>query len=307
MANNRNQAIRGQTVELSIQYFGVDSLPRDADSTPEIRITDINGDIVVTTTSSGVTREDKGLYSYSYEVGSAVDTGLWTDYWTAEIGGAAIASEFKFLVTGSPSSEAGSDEPGTISLGDSVDFDFSESELTGLNVLLKYLKARLRSDGNKPSRDEYGAFVTDGYGELVMEECNVFSDEILACFLCSALSEFNMVPFFTSFSFADEIIYKTFSNAVVEGAYILALSSQALVEKGRDFTISDGGISYQPPALGDFLTTHYQNFMTSYRERLKFIKNNIRPNPTSFGTFTNLSSGAPAFVRLRHLRSRKII
>ena len=307
MANNRNQAIRGEAVELSIQYYGVDGLPRDSDATPEIQITDINGDIVVTTTAAGVTKEDKGLYVYSYDVGSAVDTGLWTDKWTADIGGAAVASEFKFLVTGSPSSKAGSTEPGIVALGDEVDFDFSEAELTGLNILLKHLKSRLRSDGKKPSRDEYGAFITDGYGEIVMEECNVFSDEILACFLSAALSEFNMVPFFSSFTFADQIIYKTFSHSVVEGAYILALSSQALVEKGRDFTISDGGISYQPPALGDFINGHYQNFMTSYRERLKFIKNSIRPGPTSFGTFTNLSSGAPAFVRLRHLRSRKII
>tara|TARA_Y100001970_G_C14210939_1_gene846870 strand:+ start:876 stop:1799 length:924 start_codon:yes stop_codon:yes gene_type:complete len=307
MANNRNQAIRGETVELSIQYYGVDGLPKDTDSTPEIQITDINGDTVVTTTSVGVTKEDKGLYVYSYDVGSAVDTGLWTDVWTAEIGGAAISSEFKFLVTGSPSSSAGSTEPGTISLGDDVDFDFSESELVGLNILLKHLKTRLRSDGKKPSRDEYGAFITDGYGEMIMEECNVFSDEVLACFLSASLSEFNMIPFFTSFTFSDEIIYKTFAHAITEGALILALSSQALVEKGRDFTISDGGISYQPPALGDFLSTQYQNFMQSYRERLKFIKNSIRPNPTSFGTFTNLSSGAPAFVRLRHLRSRKII
>jgi len=307
MANNRTQAIRGETVELSVQYYGVDGLPRDADSIPEVQITDINGDIVVTTTSSGVTREDKGLYVYSYDVDSSVDTGLWTDYWTAEIGGAGIASEFKFLVTGDPSSEAGSTEPGAATLGAEVDFDFSEAELVGLNILLKYIKARLRSDGQKPSRDEYGAFIIDGYGEMVMEDCNVFSDEVLACFLCSALSEFNMVPFFTSFTFADEIIYKTFSHAITEGALILALSSQALVEKGRDFTISDGGISYQPPALGDFLQAHYQNFLTSYRERLKFIKNSIRPAPASYGTFTNLSSGAPAFVRLRHLRSRKII
>jgi hypothetical protein len=194
-----------------------------------------------------------------------------------------------------------------VSLGDDVDFDFSEAELTGINILLKLLKCKLRSEGQKPSRDEYGAFITDGYGELVMEDCNVFDDETLACFLCSALSEFNMVPFFTSFTFADEIIYKTFSAAITEGAHIIALASQALIEKGRDFTISDGGISYQPPALGDFLQTQYQNFLTSYRERLKNIKNSIRPAPASYGTFTNLSSGAPAFVRLRHLRSRRII
>jgi hypothetical protein len=194
-----------------------------------------------------------------------------------------------------------------IALGDDVDFDFSDAELTGLNVLLKYLKARLQSDGKKPSRDQFGAFILDGYGAMVMEDCNVFSDEILACFLASSLSEFNMIPFFTSFSFGEQIIYKTFSHAIVEGALILALSSQALVEKGRDFTISDGGISYQPPTLGDFLATNYQTFMTSYRERLKFIKNSIRPGPQGYGTFTNLSSGAPSFVRLRHLKSRRII
>ena len=82
---------------------------------------------------------------------------------------------------------------------------------------------------------------------------------------------------------------------------------QALVEKGRDFTISDGGISYQPPQLGDFLSTQYNNFLSSYRERLKFIKNNIRPGPQGFGTYTNLSSGAPAFARLRHLRARRVL
>jgi len=302
MANNRNKAIRGEALDLSIQYYGPDGLPLDAEDGPNIKIVDPDGAILVATTASGVTREDVGLYVYSYDVGSSVDKGLWTDTWTATVSGAILSNEFKFLVTDEASAVAGA-----AVLGDEVNFDFSEAELVGLNILLKHLKSRLRSDGKKPARDEYGAFITDGYGEIVMKECNVFSDEILACFLSAALSEFNMIPFFSSFTFSDEIIYKTFSHAVVEGAYILALSSQALVEKGRDFTISDGGISYQPPALGDFISSHYQNFMTSYRERLKFIKNSIRPNPTSFGTFTNLSSGAPAFVRLRHLRSRKII
>lgn len=302
MANNRNRAIRGENLELSIQYYGIDGLPSDADSTPQIRIADPDGNIVVASTSTGVVRADIGLYVYTYSVGSSVEKGLWTDTWSAQVAEATLSNEFKFLVADEASAVSGAAR-----LGDEVEFDFSEAELTGLNILLKYLKARVQSDGQKPSRDQYGAFIYDGYGELVMEDCNVFSDEILACFLCSALSEFNMVPFFTSFSFADEIIYKTFSHAIVEGATILALSSQALVEKGRDFTISDGGISYQPPALGDFLVTNYNNFLSSYRERLKFIKNSIRPGPASYGTYTNLSSGAPAFTRLRHLRSRRII
>ena len=302
MANNRNRAIRGEELELSIQYYGIDGLPSDADSTPQIRITDPDGNVIVSATSTGVVRADVGLYVYTYSVGASVEKGLWTDTWYGQVAEASLSNEFKFLVADEASAVSGSAR-----LGDEVEFDFSEAELTGLNILLKYLKARVQSDGQKPSRDQYGAFIYDGYGELVMEDCNVFSDEVLACFLCSALSEFNMVPFFTSFSFSDEIIYKTFSHAIVEGAAILALSSQALVEKGRDFTISDGGISYQPPALGDFLVTNYNNFLSSYRERLKFIKNSIRPGPASYGTYTNLTSGAPAFTRLRHLRSRRII
>jgi hypothetical protein len=194
-----------------------------------------------------------------------------------------------------------------IAIGDDVNFDFSDQEIYGINILLKYLKARLRSEGKKPARDEFGAFIYDANGNMVMIDCPVFSDEILVTFLISALSEFNMIPFFTSYSFADPIIHKTFSHAIVEGAYILAVASQALLEKGRDFNISDGGINYQPPQLGDFLQSNYNNFLTSYRERLKFIKNSIRPNPVSFGTYSNLSSGAPSWVRLRHQRSRKIV
>jgi hypothetical protein len=302
MANTRNKAIRGETVELSIQYYGPDGLAMDADSDPKIKITDVGGDSIVATTSTGITNEDTGLYVYSHEVGASVDKGLWTDLWTATVDGASLSNEFKFLVTDESSAVTG-----TISLADDVDFDFSDAELTGVNTLLKYLKSRLRSDGKKPKRDSYGAFVTDGYGELTYEDCNVFSDEILATFLCISLSEFNMTPFFTSYSFADEIIYKTFAHIVVEGAFIVGLASQALIEKGRDFTISDGGVNYQPPALGDFLASTYNNFLSAHIERLKFIKNSIRPGPASYGTFTNLSSGAPAFVRLRHLRSRKII
>jgi len=302
MANSRNKAIRGEDVELSIQYYGPDGLAMDADSGPEIAITDPDGATIVATTSTGITRSDTGLYVYTYSVEDSADKGLWTDVWTATVDGVSLSNEFKFLVVDEASATAG-----TITLGDDVDFDFSEEELEGVNTLLKYLKCRVRSDGQKPSRDEFGAFITDGYGELVMEDCPVFTDEILVCFLCQALSEFNMVPFFTSYSFSDQVIKTLFSSAVVEGAYVIALASQALVEKGRDFTITDGGISYQPPQLGDFLQSHFGTWLTAYRERLKFIKASIRPGPRGFGTYTNVASGAPAFMRLRHLRQRRIV
>jgi len=302
MPNVRSKAIRGETVVLSIQYYGTDGLPVNADTTPEITIKDLDGTTVISSTAVGVNRVDVGLYEYEYTVPKLAEKGNWTDTWYTTISGISVQNVFQFLVVDEASATAGS-----IRLGDDVEFDFNEQEILGINILLKYLKARLRSSGRKPVRDEYGAILYDGYGEVITEECNVFSDELLICFLCQALSEFNMVPFFTSFLFSDEVIYKLFSAAIVEGAYVFATASQALVEKGRDFTISDGGLSYQPPALGDFLSTHYGTWLSSYRERLKFIKNSIRPGPVNFGTYSNLSSGSPAFNRLRHLRARRII
>ena len=302
MSNTRDKAIRGETVTLSIQYYGIDGLPSDADAIPEITIYNPDDVEVVGSTSTGVTRASEGLYTYDYDVGAAVEKGLWEDKWVADVDGMSVTNTFSFLVSDSASALEGSAQ-----LGDEVVFDFSQEELKGLNILLKYLKARLRSSGKKPKRDSFGAFVEDGNGDIVYEDCNVFSDEVLACMLCSALSEFNMVPFFTSYSFGDQILYTLFSQAIVEGAMIMAMASQSLVEKGRDFTVSDGGISYQPPQLGDFLASQYNNWLSNYRERLKFIKNNIRPGPQGYGTFTNLASGAPAFTRLRHLRSRRII
>jgi hypothetical protein len=302
MSNTRNKAIRGQDFVLSIQYYGIDGLPTNTDSTPEITLKDLQGTTVLGPTSLGVSRVDTGLYNYTYTVPKLADKGNWSDTWSATVSGINVQNVFQFLVVDEASSTAG-----TIRLGDDVAFDFNDAEILGINTLLKFLKARLRNDGKKPVRDQFGAIVYDAYGDIVTEECNVFSDDLLVCFLCQALSEFNMVPFFTSYTFADELIYKLFAAALTEGAYVFATASQALVEKGRDFTISDGGLSYQPPMLGDFLQSHYGTWLTSYRERLKFIKNSIRPGPKSFGTYSNLSSGAPAFTRLRHARSRRII
>lgn len=302
MANNRNSAEKGETVRLNVQYYGIDGQPSDADFTPSIEIRDVNGDVIIPETTEGVIKVDTGLYYYDYYVASDSSSGMWNDTWFAQIQGVSISDAFNFLVF-----TPGSDSTGSVTIGDDVAFDFSDEELVGINILLKYLKARLRSDGKKPKRDEYGAFERDANGEIIYVECNVFSDELLVCFLCQALSEFNMIPFFTTFSFADRIIYTTFSQIIVEAAMVFAMASQALVEKGRDFTISDGGVSYQPPALGDFLSSQYNNFLSNYRERVKFIKNSIRPGPKGFGTYTNLSSGSPAFARLRHLRARRII
>jgi hypothetical protein len=311
--NPRNTAVQGQGVALQIQFYDSCGSKVMADEIPVVEIYDQDNNLLLTADPDDVKHLGDGLYEYIYTVPTDGDTGVWRDRWVATIGGAELDTDLlpeetalNFTVV-TPSTGLSADNgPGKILIADDVKFDFSDEEIKGINILLKFLKARLRSVGKKPQRDEFGAFLYDGYGELLTEDCDVFTNDILVALLMQALSEFNSTPFFTNYSFADPLVQTLFSQVLVEAAYVFALSSQALIEKGRDFTISDGGINYQPPALGDFLSTHYQNWLTTSRERIKFIKNNIRPGPMSYGTHTNLTGAAPAWIRLRHLKARRI-
>lgn len=312
--NPRNSAVQGQGVALQIQFYDSCGSKVMADEIPTVEIYDQDNNLLLTSNPDDVNHLGDGLYEYVYTVPSDGDTGTWRDRWVAKIGGADLDTDtlpedmsLSFTVV-TPNFGLSIDSgPGKIKIADDVVFDFSPEEIEGINILLKFLKARLRSVGKRPQRDEFGAFLYDGYGELVTDDCDVFTNDILVTLLMQALSEFNSTPFFTGYSFADPLVKNLFAQVIVEGAYVFALASQSLLEKGRDFTISDGGISYQPPQLGDFLNTHYSNWLTSYRERLKFIKNNIRPGPMNFGTHTNLTGAAPAYLRLRHLRARRIV
>jgi len=304
--NPRDSAVQGQEVALQIQFFDACGDKVAADEIPTIQISDLDGNIIIATTNKDIEHLGDGLYQYLYRVPNGGDAGMWIDEWTASIDQAVLNTSFTFTVITASSGLSASTGQGKISLADDVSFDFTDIELKGVNLLLKFLKSRLRSTGMKPLRDVDGAFITDGYGEIITEACNVFDDEALVCFLCQGLSEFNAVPFFTAYGFGDPVIQTLFSQMIVEGAYVFALASQSLLEKGRDFTITDGGVNYQPPQLGDFIQSHYGTWLTSYRERLKFIKNSIRPGPRSYGTQTNLGGASPAYRRLRHLRSRRV-
>lgn len=306
MGNERSLAIQGQKVSLQIQFFDADGDKVDADKTPYIAIRDTEGDTILESTKKNVSRLDVGLYEYLFRVPEDAEQGTWMDDWTAIFDKTEFTSTQFFSVISPVEGLTATEGPAKIKLGDDVVFDFTQEELKGINVLLKLLKLRLRSHGISPVRDEFGKILTDGYGEIITKECNVFDDDVLVGMLISALSEFNSTPFFTTYRFSDELVYIMFSQPIVEIAYIFAVAGQALIEKGRDFTISDGGINYQAPQLGDFIQSHFSTWLTASRERIKFIKNSIRPGPVSFGTYSNLSSGAPAFTRLRHLRARRI-
>ena len=98
----------------------------------------------------------------------------------------------------------------------------------------------------------------------------------LNTFLDLSLSDFNQTPYFTFFTFNDEKFVNTFINVLVEGAILYALSSQALIERGREFVTTDNGIEFNPPNISEMLQTQYHSLIHLHFEKLKLIKSSIR-------------------------------
>jgi hypothetical protein len=130
---------------------------------------------------------------------------------------------------------------------------------------------------------------------------------MLVTFLATALWDFNQVPYFTFFNFDDSAFVEQFGEVLVEHATLQALASQALIERGREYNITDSGVSFQPPTVSELMMTQYSALFTAYNEKLKQIKSSLRPHPLSLGQF-NMNSGAinPAIRNLSRLRARRI-
>lgn len=103
----------------------------------------------------------------------------------------------------------------------------------------------------------------------------IYSNKCLENFLNLSLSEFNQTPIFTNYSFNNDIIVNMFSEVLIEGATLYALASQALLERGREFVITDNNISLTPPNISDMLNTQYCELLKYHFEKLKLIKSNI--------------------------------
>jgi len=183
-------------------------------------------------------------------------------------------------------------------IGDDPTITYTDEEITGINILLAQLKARLKNNLEVESTDEFG--------NITFVQCSVFTNEELTWFLRCSLSEFNQTPHFTDFTFNLEVIWDRFAYVIIEGAFILATAAQMLIEAGREFTISDNGITMNPPPLSTVLNNELSNFVTRHTEMLNKIKWSIKPQPTGFGGFRVLAV-SPNFLRLRHLRQRRIV
>jgi len=294
---------QGSIIRLEIQYYDQSGNYVDPSTIPTVSIVDPTNTIIFNASgATGVTRQDVGLFYYDYTVPVNGQLGIWQDVWSVKVGNSPFNSVLNFTVNKVIS-------PVSASAGQEIDPELSPSAVKNVLMLMKLLRTRLGSDGVRRKRDQYGVYLKDVNGNYILEPCNVFTTDELYTFLKASLAEFNSMPHFTAFTFNDTNFCNTFNHELTEGAFILAMALQGLREKGREFQMTDDALSYQPPQIADYLKGMLTDFMNNYRERLKFIKCQMKPNPTGFGTVYSLAGGgvSPAFIRLRHLRARQII
>lgn len=284
-------------INLTVQFKDMFGNPIDTDSFPTISIIQPTGVIFLAPTSVGVTKISTGKYSYIFTAPINPTMGVWNDAWTGYINGFRAETTFSFIVNITQIPSINTD--GYVALGDDPGLDYSQIAILNINKLLRSLKARLNSSGKSKS--------VDAFGNTVYVSCDIFSIDTLVSFLATALWDFNQVPYFTFFQFDDNMFVEQFGEILVEGATLYALSSKALIERGREHTITDQGIAFNPPTVSEIMMTQYNTLFTGYNEKLKYIKNSLRPAPRSLGVFNMQSSGLnPAIRRLQHLRARRI-
>ena len=135
-------------------------------------------------------------------------------------------------------------------------------------------------------------------------KCWAFSEDEVDLQLETSLSDFNAWPAFTCFTW--DTLPENFLGVITLGAQVFSLFSQGLLEAGREFNITDNGISFQNPPISGYMQTTASTLLQSYTEMKEKIKANIKPSPAGIGTFRVMSI-LPTLSRLRHLRAKQII
>ena len=296
--NPRSEIIQpGDTVSLMAKFTGPEGEQVDLDAFPTITVIQPSGGVAVGPTSVGIMRIDRGQYSFNYNVGLYPTIGTWRDVWQGILGGYPLIGEFTFTVMTTQTPAINTD--GKEHLGDDPGFNFSEMAIHNINNLMKSLRYRLKNSGKSRTTDEYG--------NPVYKDCDIFQPDELVGFLVQSLSMFNEYPRFTTFSMENTEIIEQFHDILVQGATYLALGSQALIERGREFPINDNGVSMTPPTISEMLQTQYAKEMDSWEKKCMMIKKNMVPSPLGLGTLSFTGGAAPQFRRLRLLRERQVI
>lgn len=286
-----------ETVQLTSSFRGTDGSLVDLLNFPTVSITEPSGNVLFPPTSAGVYHTGIGSYAYDYQVGLVDPIGVYADFWTGSLDGYNfINGVFNFVVMDTQLPQIPSDA--YESLGQNVGFEYSPVAIHNVNKILKAVKARLKSSGKTST--------TDSFGNRIFADCDVFSADTLITFIAQALTDFNIFPHFTFFTFDDTHIIDQFFSIFVQGAVIYALSSQALIERGREFSLSDTGTSIVLPSLAEMLNTQYTTELTNFTDRCKYIKAHMKPSPLGVGSVSIGTSRVPLLERLRNKREGRL-
>lgn len=292
-------ACDGDIIQLRAEFRNISTgALTDLTFFPEISIQQPSGNVIFPFTSTGVYHLATGIYGFDFEVSPYSEVGVWTDNWRGSLSpvdGYNQYNQHNFVIYPSQMPQVNTD--GYVALGDEPGFCFSQVAIKNINKLIYILKSRLNSSGK--------AKVKDQYGNDVLIDCDIYTIPQLVTFLIAAIEAFNMIPHFTYFTFEDTDFLNIFGEIIVRHALVYALASKALIEKGREFNISDNGVTFQPPGVSDVLMTQYSTEYTHWQDDVRLIKANMKPQAIGLGTLRPLSS-SPAYRRLRHLRERSI-
>lgn len=299
MANKARGELLSVTdrVVLTATFYNNLGVPTDTDTFPTISLVQPTGSVLFSPSSSGVQRMSTGVYAYGYTIDLSGPLGVWNDIWQGSISGDVTTQTLNFVVFDS-------NLPGVISpdgyhaLGDDPGFDYSQTSILNINKLLKTLRARLNSSGKIQDMDSDG--------NIYYRDCDIFSVDTLVTFLAASLAEFNAIPHFTTFNFDHTNIVDMFHYIFVEGAAIYALSSQALIERGREWQITDNGIAVNVPTVSELMNSQYSQMYTTHLEKLKQIKASMKPGPQGLGSLTMTNGTNPLARRLSTLRARRL-
>ena len=282
-----------ETIQLTAKFYK-NGVLTDLDSFPQISIIQPNGMAIIANSSLGVFRLGVGIYGFDYEIPFTTSLGTWTDRWAGQMAGQTIIQEFNFTVFTTQVPAVNTD--GYVALGDDPGFSYSQAAIQNINLIMKAVKARLSSSGL--------AKTTDSFGNVTYQSCDIFSVDQLVIFIAGALSAFNEIPTFTAFTFESTEIITIFFEVIVQHAVIYALSSKALIERGREFTITDNGVAFNPPTVSELLSSQFSAELGNWFEKVKLIKMNMKPLP--LGISLGSAMGSPRLRILRTMRARQI-
>ena len=132
--------------------------------------------------------------------------------------------------------------------------------------------------------------------------CEIFGDSQLLSYIDLGLMDVNSHPTFTYYDINS--VPRDLYNCIVKGAYVFAIDAQGLVERARNFNITDQGVSYTPPDLPGHFQTLSQMVRAEYQAEKEKIKANVRPAPCAIGS-TRVLTPNPLMLKMRHLRSHR--